>query len=431
MALIDTSKFSLFSFEGKNLLIGYCGGIYNLNLDFLNLINNGTLEDEKLAEKIKLELQKIEKIETEADDIPPMVGRTLRALCLNVTSACNLSCIYCFAHGEGKLSGHMSLNTALKSLDFLLEKSNPEAMLQIDFFGGEPLLNFDMIRQFVSEAKKKTNRIKFTLTTNAVLLTEDVLEFLNNENISLILSLDGDKTYNDLNRASSTGESVWATALTNIKRAIKSRNGDSYYVRGTFTPETMDILKTCKFFIDNGIYRFSLEPAKGKKTDPWAVKYENLEELSKKYEELAKFIVDKRKEGIPVDYFHFNIYLDSPLCSPRRLSGCGAGVEYVSIDPNGNIYPCHRLHLKEFSMGTVFEKSENFDKIREEFKKTTLFEKSGCNSCWAKYYCSGGCHADAYLTNDSIKIPAEYDCILQKKRTQCAVWTAVSEKTNK
>lgn len=430
MALIDNSKFSLFSFEGKNFLIGYCGGIYNLTSDFVDLINNGTIEDLNLAEKMKLELKKIEEIEMSADDIPSMPGRTLRALCLNVTSACNLSCIYCFAHGEGKLSGHMSLETALQSLNFLLEKSNPEATLQIDFFGGEPLLNFDMIKKFVIEAKKKTDRIKFTLTTNAVLLTEDVLEFLNLENISLILSLDGDKIYNDLNRPSSTGESVWATAFTNIKRAIKSRNGDSYYVRGTITPNTMDIVKTCRFFVDNGIYRFSLEPAKGKSTDSWAVKHEHLQELCKKYEELAKFIIEKRKEGVPVDYFHFNIYLDSPLCSPRRLSGCGAGVEYLSIDPNGNIYPCHRLHMKEFSMGNIFENNKNFDIIRDKFEKTILFTKSKCNSCWARYYCSGGCHADAYLTNNNIEIPAEYDCILQKKRTQCAVWTSVSQKEN-
>ncbi len=420
---MDNSRFSLFSFHGDNLLIGYCGGIYSLAPEFAGFLSSeGAVSSDPAG--MEAEYRAIEEREIAAADIPPMPGRTLRALCLNVTSSCNLGCVYCFARPENDASSHMSLKTAVRSLEFLLEKGGPDSMFQIDFFGGEPLLNLDMIKGFVPVARGMARRIKFTLTTNAVLLDEDALKWLNDEGISLILSLDGDRAVNDLTRRDRAGRSVWEKVFANVKRAIASRNGEDYYVRGTFTPDSLNLADTCRFFIDNGIYRFSLEPAKGSKSDPWAVSEKDLPVICGEYEKMALLIREKREAGLPVDYFHFNIYLDAPLCSPRRLSGCGAGVEYVSIDPEGRVYPCHRLHRSDFSMGTVFENSPDFDRIREMFSSCTIDSKPSCSSCWARYYCSGGCHADAVAANGDILVPAGYDCVLQKKRTQCAVWLA-------
>ncbi|MCQ2736760.1 MAG: SPASM domain-containing protein [bacterium] len=427
LSIIDDSKFSLFSFNGENFLIGFCGGIYSADSSFYEYLSSGKASSEEEAADMKNEYLAIQKAEDDASDIPPMPGRTLRALCLNVTSSCNLGCIYCFANPETDLSCHMTFETAMKSLDFLIAKGSMDSMFQIDFFGGEPLLNFEMIKRFVPAAREKVRKIKFTLTTNAVLLDEEKLEWLNREKISLILSLDGDKRTNDLTRRDRAGRSVWEKSFNNIKRAIESRNGADYYVRGTFTPDSLDLAETCRFFIDNGIYRFSLEPAKGKETDPWAVSEKDLEKICCEYEKMALLIKEKKEEGLPVDYFHFNIYLDAPLCSPRRLSGCGAGVEYVSIASDGRVFPCHRLHSPEFSMGTVFdEKSEKFDAIREKFSSCSIESKKACSKCWARFYCSGGCHSDAVAKNGDIYKPAEYDCALQKKRTQCAIWLASS-----
>lgn len=430
MNVFDKSKFSLYSFGDDRFLIGFCGGIYSLTPAFYKFLTEGTCESEQVELEMREELKMMDEIETKASDIPPMPGRTLRALCLNVTDACNLSCAYCFKHSDESSDKYMSYETAVRSLDFLLSKGSEDSVFQIDFFGGEPLLNFNMIKKFIPEAKKKARKIKFTLTTNAVLLNDEILNFLNEEKISLILSLDGDKNANDLSRKDKLGNSVWESTFANVKKAISSRSGEDYYVRGTFTPQSLDISSTCRFFIDNGIYKFSLEPAKGSGSDPWAVSENDVEKICAEYEKIMQLIAKKKVQGLPVDYFHFNIYLDAPLCSPRRLSGCGAGVEYASINPEGKIYPCHRLHIPEFEMGSVFEESPRFDIIRNKFSACSINSKSACGKCWAKFYCSGGCHADAWKNGGDINEPAPYDCALQKKRIQCSIWLAASNLKN-
>lgn len=416
MKTLDQSKFALFSMNGLNLLIGFKGGIYNLDKAFFDFLQGESLPQDGMLE----EIQRIEEREGEGLDVPPMPGRTLRALCLNITSNCNLNCSYCFAGSEQKIN--MTLETAKKAFDFLLSSSDPESTLQIDFFGGEPLLNFDLIKEFLPYAKSFGRDVKFTLTTNALLLNKDVIAFLNSEKISLIMSLDGDINTNDMHRKNHKGSSEWHSVLSNIKELISSREGADYYVRGTFTPDSLNIRDTALFYTENQIYRFSLEGAKGCSGDSWAISEKDTERIKQEYEKLAEFILEQRKIGAPIDYFHFNVYLDTPLCAPRRLSGCGAGVEYVSVSPKGHLYPCHQLHRDEFSMGSLDGGGSFFKEQREKFSNSSIYVKSGCMDCWARFYCSGGCHASSWLENGDINKPSEADCELQRHRVKCAVW---------
>ena len=416
MKTMNPSKFTLFSMNGLNLLIGFKGGIYSIDKAFFDFLQGNCAPLDGMQE----EMQKIEEREGNDKNIPAMPKRTLRALCLNITSNCNLKCSYCFADSEQK--SDMTIETAKKALNFLLTNSDPDSTLQIDFFGGEPLLNFDLIKQFIPYANSFKREIKFTLTTNATLLNQDIVSFLNSEKVSLIISLDGDKKTNDLHRKNHNGESEWQSVMTNIQHLISSRNGSDYYVRGTFTPESLNIKDTALFYTDNQIYRFSLENAKGSSENCWAISGNDTERIKKEYEQLADFILEKRKNGIPLDYFHFNVYLDTPLCTPRRLSGCGAGVEYISITPQGNLYPCHQLHIDEFLMGCLDGDNTFYNEQRDKFSQSSILTKNGCMDCWAKFYCSGGCHASSWFENGDINKPSEMDCDLQKHRIKCAVW---------
>ncbi len=428
MKFLSPSRFTLFSLEKLHLLIGFRGGIYSLTPELYAYLSGRDYPAEEQA-AMEEELLLMDEREGSDLDIPSMPGRTLRALCLNITDDCNLNCIYCFTKDRLHDSKcYMKIETALKALDMLIERSDPSSVLQVDFFGGEPLLNLDLIKKVIDYAKTLPRKIKFTLTTNALLLSQEIIKYLNSENISLILSLDGDKKTQDINRRTVSGNSAWDTVITNIKNAVHSRDGENYYVRGTFTRENLDLTSIASCYVANGLNKFSLEPAKGRQEDSWAVTGEDTQYIKKEYEKLALYLHDVRQKGQKVDFFHFNVYLDTPLCSPRRLSGCGAGVEYLSVDPNGEIYPCHQLHFPEFFMGNINKNELFFEGMREKFEKNTIYAKEGCSECWARFYCSGGCHASFWMKNGSIDKADAQECELQKHRIKCAVWLEAIER---
>lgn len=425
MNLPDESRFTVFSMNGLNLLIGFKGGIYSITPELYSFINTGECEPQNRDGMVQ-ELKYISDREGD-DSVPAMPMRSLRALCLNVTSSCNLACRYCFVDKSSHASSMMTFDTAKRAIDFLLETSSPDSMLQIDFFGGEPLLNKDLIKQCVEYAESSGRALKFTLTTNAVLLDEEILNWLNEKKISLILSLDGNKEINDKNRGGTAGNSHWDAVLSNILRVIKTRDGKDYYVRATYTADAPELCSVAKFFVDNGIYRFSLEAAKGSAEYDWAVGAQQVKQIENEYEKLAKMIFDYCVAGLPIDFFHFNVYLDTPLCAPRRLSGCGAGVEYISVSPEGELYPCHQLHFENFKAGDL--NSGISQETRDKFSSSTIAVKKGCSECWARFYCSGGCHAASYFRSGDINIPDPIECELQRHRIKCAVWLEVMKKT--
>lgn len=428
MPILEQTDFSVFSIHGRTLIAGSRGGVYLCGETLERYFENPALLSGEERTGVEEELGRIKNRELQMETLPPMPARSLRALCLNITAGCNLKCTYCFAHAPEKKAAHMSEETARAAVDMLIEKSDPDALLQIDFFGGEPLLNFPLIGKTAEYAEKTGREIKFTLTTNALALSEEKIDELKSRGISLILSLDGDKETNDQFRLTAEGGSSWEKVTENIRKAIASFEGKNYYVRGTFTPHSLSLTDTCRFFAENGMYNFSLEPAKGNSRDVWAITEKDVPRIEQEYESMAAFFL--RNRNIPLDFFHFNVYLDSPLCASRRLSGCGAGVEYLSVSPEGNLYPCHQLHEADFHMGTTKEyDGGRFDAVRELFRRNTLFAKKDCGGCWARFYCSGGCHASSWIRHGDITVPDRTDCALQKKRIQCALWLETLKKT--
>jgi len=439
MSTLDTSRFHLFSLDGAHLIIGYRGGLYQIDDMTLRFLEEGPgwdgCDDGAIAE----ELASIDRLEGCREHNPPTANRSLRALCLNITDRCNLGCIYCFARAEGSAAGSadMSADTALKSLDYLFSGSSPGSVLQVDFFGGEPLLCFDVMKLTVEKARRMAAEsgrvIRFTATTNGTLFTDEVIEFLNREDFSVIISLDGPPEIHDRHRPFRDGSPSHGRALSGTRRFLESRDYKSYYIRGTFTPDSLSLSEIARYYVSQGLCNFSLEPARGRKGMPWAVSDEHMPVLEGEYEELARCVLSFRNQGVPCNFFHFNIFSDSPLCVTRRLTGCGAGVEYLSITPGGDIYPCHQLHgTAEFGMGSVCAAAQHdAEKQREIFLNAHIYTKKGCPQCWARYYCSGGCHAHALLDSADILIPDPTGCRLQKKRLECALWLESRKKDEK
>ena len=436
MDILDKSRFHSFTLDGIHLIIGFRGGLYQIDDRTSRFLEGqGDTDDGTVAE----ELMSIDRMEGNEEYRPPSSQRSLRALCLNVTSGCNLSCVYCFARPDGQSAGstHMKYDTASKALEFLFSRSSPEAVLQVDFFGGEPLLNFEVMKRTVGKAREmaaeRKQNIKFTATTNGTLFNNEITEFLNREDFSVIISLDGPPELHDRNRPFHDGSPSQERALSCTKRFLESRDYRNYYIRGTFTPENLSLALIARYYISQGFHNFSLEPARGKKGAAWAVTEEHLPALEREYEELARCVLSYREEGTTCNFFHFNIFSDSPLCVTRRLTGCGAGVEYLSVTPEGDIFPCHQLHaFGEFRMGNVNDEAPPFfQKIRDTFLDTHIYRKKGCSLCWARYYCSGGCHAHALLDSGDILTPDPIGCRLQKKRLECALWIESRKKKEK
>jgi len=351
----------------------------------------------------------------------------IKAMCLHVAHDCDLRCRYCFASSgtfkqERKL---MSFDVGKKVIDFLLQNSGSRQNLEVDFFGGEPLLNFEVVKKIVEyarqEEKKYNKKISFTLTTNATNLTDQIIEYLNQNMENVVLSHDGRPQVNDFMRIDKDGNGTYDRITDNILRFIQKRNGKTYYVRGTFTAKNLDFSKDVLHLYSLGIKEISVEPAVLDKSSPWAIRESHIERIKEEYDILAEEYINAKLKGESFSFFHFNIDLTGGPCVSKRLSGCGAGFEYVAVDPEGNIFPCHQFVDKpSFKLGSVFEGIKRLDLI-EEFKKNTVYEKNECSKCWARFYCSGGCAAANYNMNGDVKKSYIVGCELERKRVENAI----------
>lgn len=355
-------------------------------------------------------------------------GSVVKALCLHVAHDCNLRCRYCFA-GQGPFGGDrslMSLDIGKKALDFLLAKSEGRKHVEVDFFGGEPLLNFPVVQELVSYGREKAaalgKEIKYTLTTNAVLLDEKTQQYLADNNINVVLSLDGRQNVHDRMRPTPGGKGSYQRVLENIKSMVSKNPPAGYYVRGTFTRYNLDFSKDVLHMINHGFEEISVEPVIAEPGDDFALRVEDLDTLREEYRHLTRELLKHIKEGKKVNFFHFNIDLTGGPCLAKRLSGCGAGHQYMAVTPDGDLYPCHQfVGRPEFKIGHVSDGKLN-EEIVVKFKAAHIYNKEGCQQCWAKYYCSGGCHANAYSFNKSILIPHRLGCELAKIRLECALY---------
>lgn len=353
-------------------------------------------------------------------------GQVIKAMCLHVAHDCNMRCKYCFGD-TGAFEGHRSLlsfETGKQAIDFLLTHSGTRRNLEIDFFGGEPLMNFEVVKQLVAygrEAEKAFGKnIRFTITTNGLLLDEEKSRFINENMENVILSIDGRPEVNDRMRKTPNGKGTYDVITSKYLDFVKNRKG-TYYVRGTFTRENLDFSEDVKHLADLGFRNISVEPVV---TDPslaYALQEEDLKRIFAEYDRLADLYLQSIQEGKSFEFFHFNIDLEQGPCVYKRVAGCGAGTEYVAVTPEGDIYPCHQfVGNPDFRLGNVAEDSfEN--RLYEDFNKAHIYNKEECRSCWARFYCSGGCHANAYNMNGTLAEPYQMGCKMEKKRLECAI----------
>ena len=361
----------------------------------------------------------------------------VKALCLHIAHTCNLNCEYCFA-SQGKYHGEralMSFEVGKRAIDFLLENSGTRHNLEVDFFGGEPLVNFDVVKQIVRyarEQEKKYNKhFRFTLTTNGMLLNDDVIDFANEEMDNVVLSLDGRKEIHDALRKTIDGRGSYDIILPKFKKFIEKRGDKSYYVRGTFTHANPDFTKDIFHMADLGFKELSMEPVVCSPNEPYALTEEDLPIIYQQYEILAKEMLKRQKEGRPFTFYHYMLDLSGGPCIYKRLAGCGSGTEYMAVTPWGELYPCHQfVGDKKYSLGDIWKGVTNTE-IRDEFKLCNAYARPNCKDCWAKLYCSGGCAANAYHATGSITGTYEYGCKLFKKRIECAIMMKVAEADNK
>ena len=351
----------------------------------------------------------------------------VKALCLHIAHDCNLACRYCFA-GEGEYKGDrslMSLEVGKKALDFLVANSGSRRNLEVDFFGGEPLMNFDVVKELVAYGREleKTHdkHFRFTLTTNGVLLRDDVIEFANKEMDNIVLSIDGRKEVHDHMRPFKNGKGSYDFILDKFKKVAESRNQQKYYVRGTFTHYNLDFVKDVLSLADEGFEQISVEPVVAGPEEPYAIREEDIPQICEGYDELAKEMLKRKKEGRGFNFFHYMIDLSGGPCVYKRLSGCGSGTEYLAVTPWGDLYPCHQfVGEEEFCLGNVDDGIVNAE-MRDTFKLCNVYAKEECRNCFAKFYCSGGCAANAYHCHQDINKPYEIGCELQRKRVECAI----------
>lgn len=357
----------------------------------------------------------------------------VKALCLHIAHDCNLKCSYCFAE-EGEYHGKrqlMSLEVGKKAIDFLIKNSGNRKNLEIDFFGGEPLLNFEVVKEIVKYARsledKYNKNFRFTITTNGILLNDEIIEFINKNMHNVVLSIDGRKEVNDKMRKRFDGSGSYDKIVPNFIKVAQSRNQNNYYVRGTFTRNNLDFSEDVIHLAELGFKQISVEPVVTEITQDYALKEEDIEKLFKEYEKLALKMIEMKKEGKGFNFFHFMIDLSGGACIAKRLSGCGSGTEYLAVTPEGDLYPCHQfVGMNEFKMGTVYEGVQN-KQIRDKFENCNVYTKPDCKKCWAKFYCSGGCLANSYNMRNDLLLPYEIGCELQRKRTECAIMIKAAE----
>ena len=351
----------------------------------------------------------------------------IKALCINIAHDCNLRCQYCFAGqgGYGQWRMLMSFDVARRAVDLLMAHSGPREHCGLDFFGGEPLMNWHVVQQTIDyvhkQEKKHGKKIKMSLTTNGLLLDKEKVKYLTDNHISLILSLDGRKEMHDRMRPGVHGEGTYDEIVKNLQYCVANRKGEEYYARGTFTRYNMDFTTDVIDMIDKGFPAVSMEPVVGEDTADYSIKEEDLPRVKAEYDRLAKLFIAREEEGRPFFFFHFNMDLWKGPCLPKRLRGCGAGHEYLAVVPNGDIYPCHQFVGREgYVIGNVYEGLKNF-KMMRDFRMNHVFSKPECVDCWAKFFCSGGCHANNEAFAGDIHKPYHITCEIQKKRVECAM----------
>ena len=351
----------------------------------------------------------------------------VKALCLHIAHDCNLACKYCFAE-EGEYHGRralMSFEVGKKALDFLVANSGNRVNLEVDFFGGEPLMNWDVVKQLVaygrSLEKPNNKKFRFTLTTNGVLLNDEVMEFVNKEMSNVVLSLDGRKEVNDRMRPFRTGKGSYDLIVHKFQKLAESRNQTNYYIRGTFTRNNLDFSEDVKHFADLGFKQMSIEPVVGPEEDPYSIREQDLPQIMEEYDKLALEYIDRYKKGNGFNFFHFMIDLTQGPCVYKRLSGCGSGTEYLAVTPWGDFYPCHQfVGNEDFLMGNVDEGITKPELVKE-FGNCNVYSKEKCKNCFAKFYCSGGCAANSYNFHGTINDAYDIGCEMQRKRVECSI----------
>ena len=368
----------------------------------------------------------------EAGKLKEKTAGVVKALCLHVAHSCNLTCSYCFA-GQGRYSGEralMSYEVGKQALDFLVAHSGSRRNLEVDFFGGEPLLNFDVVKRLVAYARsigKEAGKVfRFTLTTNGMLIDDEVIEFCNREMSNVVLSLDGRKEIHDRFRVDFAGQGSWEKIVPKFQRLVEKRGGKNYYMRGTFTHANPDFLRDIETMLRLGFTELSMEPVVCSPDDPSALTEEDVKIVMRQYEELAELMLRREREGRPFTFYHYMLDPEGGPCLYKRISGCGSGTEYMAVTPWGDLYPCHQFVGEEaFCLGNIRDGVTN-TALREEFKAVNVYARPECADCWAKLYCSGGCAANAYHAAGRITGIYESGCALFRKRMECAIYLAAA-----
>jgi uncharacterized protein len=365
------------------------------------------------------------------ENYEPRDEKLVKALCLHIAHDCNMRCKYCFA-GTGPFGADrslMDLETGKRALDFLFAASGSRQHVEVDYFGGEPLLNFAVVKELVRYGKEKAQAagktLKQTLTTNAVLLNKEIIDFLNREDLYLILSIDGRPQVHDKMRPLSGGQGSFSVVDKGIREYVTGQKAETYYVRGTYTHFNLDFCEDIMYLVDRGYDRVSLEPVVASPEQDYALREEDLPVLKQQYAQLAQKWLEYYRKGKPFKFFHFNIDLNKGPCLLKRLSGCGAGNEYLAVSPSGDLYPCHQfMENKDFLMGNVFSGIQK-ESLRQTFRQAHVFKKEKCRSCWARFFCSGGCHANAFNFHQDLLQPYELGCELQKTRLEYGIYLQV------
>jgi uncharacterized protein len=360
-------------------------------------------------------------------------SNVIKALCLHVAHTCNLNCSYCFA-SQGKYQGEraiMSFEVGKRAFDFLIENSGDRKNLEVDFFGGEPLMNWDVVKQLVAYArsieKEHNKNFRFTLTTNGLLINDEVIDFLNKEMSNVVLSLDGRKEVHDLFRRDYAGNGSYDRIIPKFKRLVDARGGKNYYMRGTFTHNNVDFTEDILHMADLGFTELSMEPVVCAPSDPCALTEEDLPKLFEQYEILAKEMIKRKREGRPFTFYHYMLDLKNGPCIYKRITGCGSGTEYMAVTPWGELFPCHQfVGDPKYSLGNIWDGVKNTS-CQDEFRSCNAYAREECRDCWAKLYCSGGCAANAYHATGNIGGIYKYGCELFKKRIECAIMMQVAE----
>lgn len=370
--------------------------------------------------------------EAMAGTLKQKTAGVVKALCLHIAHTCNLNCAYCFA-SQGKYNGErdvMSFEVGKRALDFLIENSGSRHNLEVDFFGGEPLMNFQVVKDLVAYArsieKEHNKNFRFTLTTNGVLVDDDVIDFANKECSNVVLSLDGRKEIHDRYRVDYAGNGSWDKIVPKFQKFVEARNGKNYYMRGTFTHANPDFLKDIQQMLDLGFSELSMEPVVCAPGDPSELTEEDMGIVMKQYEDLADLMLQRDKEGKPFTFYHYMIDLTGGPCIYKRISGCGSGTEYMAVTPWGDLFPCHQFVGDEkFKLGNVWDGVTNHE-IQSQFAACNVYAHPECKDCWARLYCSGGCAANAYHATGSVTGVYESGCKLFRKRMECAIMVAIA-----